>query len=317
MNINNRYIIYEDKCLGKGTFSKVYYGTTIDKSIEVAIKKIDITKYRKNKKILKSIENEINIMNIIKKKPHPNIVNCYDVLKIGYILYIILEYCECGDLGTLLTKPIKEVYAQYYFTQIVSGLKYLHDNDIIHRDIKPKNILLTNKRKHLKIADFGFAKYNYNNKPLYTICGSPLYMSPEIINGLQYNNQTDLWSLGMILYEMLYGFHPYNHCKTTDQLLTDIKINSIQIPPQNTINSEVSKECTELLKLLLQKNTSKRITWSKLFNNNWVKSYKYEFSSDIKDTTPESEESIIFELDVPGNDNSYCLVTKKKSKSAL
>ena len=283
MNINGKYKLFKNKCIGKGSFSIVYLGKRLLDNIDIAIKEIDISRYKTNKKILNNIENEIKILNTIKKNPHPNIVNCLDVVKIKDKIYIIMEYCENGDLSSIIGKPIKELYAQFYFVQIASGLKYLFDNGIIHRDMKPKNILLTNRRKVLKITDFGFAKYNYNNNFFDTVCGSPLYMSPEIIKGEKYNNMSDLWSVGMILYEMLFGKHPLNHCKTAKQLLNDVKTNSIKIPPDNITNKTLSHECLSLLKMLLQKNFTKRITWTDFFNHPWINRYEYIFNNELKD----------------------------------
>lgn len=165
-----------------------------------------------------------------------------------------MEYCDSGDLRTYLKKPIKEKWCQFFFCQLANGLKYLDKYNILHRDIKPKNILLTNKKKVLKIADFGFAKKQSKNIKLHeTICGSPLYMAPEIMENNKYNNQTDLWSIGMILYEMLYGFHPYESCKNIRQLLSMIDHGIIEIPPKNTQNKNISIECLDLLQKLLQK----------------------------------------------------------------
>lgn len=195
-----------------------------------------------------------------------------------------MEYCESGDLRSILKKPIKEKYAQFYFCQLANGLKYLDKHSIIHRDMKPKNILLTANRKVLKICDFGFAKKDTTQyKPTLhdTICGSPLYMAPEIMNHKLYNNQTDLWSIGMILYEMLYGFHPFAQCKSLTELKDKLYTNEIIIPPIGTKNKDVSKECIDLLTNLLQKRATTRITWKNFFDNPWVNAYNY--------TIPKSE----------------------------
>ena len=163
----DNYEIYKNKELGRGSFSIVYLGkyTGPDNNIiknnkEVAIKKIKMKNifYNHSLKSKEILNEEIKIMEMIKYNPHPNIVGCFDIIEIQMMIYIILEYCDSGDLRKILKKPIIEKYAQFYFTQLVNGLKYLDKHEIIHRDIKPKNILLTNNRKILKIADFGFAK---------------------------------------------------------------------------------------------------------------------------------------------------------------
>lgn len=271
------YRMTESHFLGEGAFSKVYLGIYngltnryIKKNTQVAIKIINTLKL--NEKTLKILEDEIAIMNIIKNDPHENIVVCYDIFRENNNIYIILEYCDSGDMRNILVgKPIKELYVKYYFNQLVKGLKYLYNKQILHRDIKPRNILLSNNKKVLKLADFGFAKQTqtYTQTHLYdTICGSPLYMAPEIMTKA-YNNQTDLWSVGMILYEMLYGVHPYGHCKNIPELQGEIN-RELYIPPLNNTNTQVSNECINLLTTLLQKNVGKRINWDEFFGNAWT-----------------------------------------------
>ena len=280
--------------LGKGSFSTVYLGTykghnntLITYGTTVAIKVIKTQNIpAKAKEVL---QEELNIMELIKYDPHPNVVRCYDVIIGDTESYIIMEYCDSGDLRGILKKPIKEKYAQFYFCQLANGLKYLDKHSIIHRDIKPKNILLTNSRRVLKIADFGFAK-KVNNQSLHeTFCGSPLYMAPEIINNNLYNNQIDLWSVGLILYEMLYGFHPFGTCKTIPELRSTVGKNIIEIPPQNTKNNNVSENCIQLLKKLLQKQANQRINWDEFFNNPWIKTYQYNSSNDNKKSEYENK----------------------------
>jgi len=275
------YEIYEKRFLGRGSFSLVYLGRYlgetniyISKGMRVAIKIID--KNKLSTSFMKIINDEINIMLMIRDNPHPNIVKCYDVIDEKDSIYMILEYCDCGDLRRLIEmkkKPLKEKFVQYYFSQLASGLKFLMDRNIIHRDIKPRNILLTNDRRELRIADFGFARRIKNISLFDTICGSPLYMAPEIMGKENYNKQTDLWSIGIILFEMLYNFHPYNRnktCREPTELMNKIKDNDLKIPPKNTKNKYVSAQCLDLLKKLLQRDVQKRMTWKEFFNHEWI-----------------------------------------------
>ena len=281
----DKYIFTRDKYneLGRGSFSIVYLATYnglsneyLIHSTKVAIKIIQTKGL--TPKAMDILYDELSIMDIIRHNPHPNIVNCYDIIKDQNEIYIILEYCDSGTLYDLMRKPIKEKYAQYYFCQLVNGLKYLDQQNIIHRDIKPKNILLTNKRKILKIADFGFAKQSKEQSLHETMCGSPLYMAPEILNNNMYNNQTDLWSVGMLLYEILFGFHPYGDCKTQLDLKEMQAGQIIEIPPKHTKNKDISYECLSLVKHLLEKKVTDRITWDGFFNHSWVASYQYDIN---------------------------------------
>ena len=158
---------------------------------------------------------------------------------------------------------IPEPLAQNYFSQIVNALKILYQKDIFHRDIKPNNILIENNVIYL--CDFGLSKYisqdNYDIKQ--SIVGSPLFMSPEIYGNLQFNIKSDLWSLGLVLFEMLAGYN-YLNSKNIPELLNKIK--NTDIPHIDNISNNVS----DLLIKLLNKNVDKRIEWEDLFIHDWI-----------------------------------------------
>ena len=134
------------------------------------------------------------------------------------------------------------------------GLKYLLDKDILHRDLKPQNILLTNEY-NIKITDFGFARKINKDVLLNTLCGSPMYMAPEIINKQDYNYKSDLWSVGVILYQMFYGTVPFN-VNNFVQLIK--KINS-QTIDYDINNIKISAQGLQLLKSLLEINVEKEL----------------------------------------------------------
>ncbi len=279
ISIQGKYTLNYKIKIGKGSYSTVYLGhVTSDKSKrKLAIKVID-TKHMKQQ-IKQIMDEEIKIMEQIKINPHPNIVECLDIIIEQNLIYIILEYCDSGDLSKLLKKPIKEKYVQFYFSQLANGLKYLSDHHIMHRDMKPSNILLSNHSKVLKIADFGFAKNTEPNILYNTICGSPLYMAPEIILHSSYDDKIDLWSVGMILYQMLYTIHPYKKCKTIPELMDAFNKIKIDVPPKlqiGYINEPISDECLDLLSRLLKTDVSERIKWNDFFDHVWITNYKVE-----------------------------------------
>ena len=142
---------------------------------------------------------------------------------------------------------------------------YLLDNNILHRDLKPQNILLTNNYD-LKITDFGFARYVDKSKDIViqTLCGTPMYMAPEIMKYKKYDIKSDLWSVGVIMYQMLFGKLPYN-AKNFLDLIKSIDKKPIKIPDFIT----VSPSCKDLLLKLLQKDPNKRINWNDFFNHHW------------------------------------------------
>jgi serine/threonine protein kinase len=268
------YEIFKSSILGTGTYSIVYLGRCISSKIPekilrtdklVAIKKINMRKL--NQHSSKMLTTEIGIIKEMILNKHQNIVDCYDVINDLDVTYIIMEYCDGGDLSSLLIgKPFKNLYIRYYFGQIVNAIKFLRENTIIHRDMKPKNILLVNDKKILKLCDFGFAKHNNSLKRVTTVCGSPLYMAPEIYKQESYTESVDVWSLGIILFEMVFGIHPFAKYNDVESLSASIVKNDIQIGTSN----EVSYECLNLLQQMLQKYEYNRINIDELFLHPWI-----------------------------------------------
>ena len=247
-----------NKRIGRGSFSKIYIGKSIFNNNKVAIKKIRI---KEQKKFINLIQREISIM---KNLSHPNILNMLDFIKTEREYYLILEYCELGDFSKFLNnRALKEKHAHRFLFQIASGLKYLYSKKIVHRDLKPQNILVA-KNFQLKISDFGFAKFQKSNLSE-TICGSPLYMAPEILTYKKYTDKADLWSVGIILYEMLCGKTPFNS-STIYELVQDIENTKIAIPK----HIKISEECFELLFNLIVVDPDFRISWNEFFKDTWI-----------------------------------------------
>ena len=263
MNIGDYKI--SSKRIGKGGFSTVYLGEQKYTKELYAIKQIDVENiYKLNKNIKREIE-------LHKKIKHRNIISLYDILYDDKIhsIYLILEYCKIGDFAKFQNKqPLKEVYIQKYIKDLSEGLKYLYKYNIIHRDLKPQNLLISNCGD-IKISDFGFAKeYDNINNLKNTYCGSPLYMAPEILHYKKYDNKSDLWSVGIIIYEMITGKPPY-HVKNFYQLIKLIDKENIILPTK--FKSYISIELQKLLASLLVKEPNNRICCNDFFSNKWLK----------------------------------------------
>lgn len=260
MNEIGDYVYNDKNILGKGSFSLVYLGESLKNNEKIAIKKIYINPKKKD---FYDIKNEINIL---QKLNHPNIVLLKNKIILEKDLYIILEYCPLGDLNSFFNKKmVKEEYVKHYAIQIISGLKYLALNNIMHRDIKPHNILLKNIY-NVKISDFGFAKYYDKFDLSKTLCGSPIYMAPEIMQFKSYNYKTDIWSLGILLYELLYGTPPFiarNHIELIHTINSQKVVYSYKNP--------ISKECISFLENLLQKNEKLRPDYPIIEQHDWIK----------------------------------------------
>lgn len=254
---NIKAYVVDRRRIGKGSFSTIYKcrHNVTDKTY--ALKEITIDK-NKNKL---SIKREFEIM---RKLNHENIVKIHDVIIDTQLnnIYFIMDYYEYGDLSNFLKKqPLKEKFTRKYMKQLSKGLKYLLDNNILHRDLKPQNILIS-KNYDIKITDFGFATYYTKDTIINTLCGSPMYMAPEIITKNGYNYKSDLWSVGIILYEMLHGYTPFN-VQNFIELIKEIKKKNI------IIKVDVSEECKELIYSLCKTNPNERIGWNEFFDHRW------------------------------------------------
>lgn len=195
------------KKLGSGSTATVWSGSHRDTHLQVAIKVINREKLAPA--LLKRVDLEISIM---KKLQHPHLLRLYETIHTDKHIYLILEYCEGGDLSRFIKSKgkLSANTSMYLFQQLASGLRYLYSANLIHRDIKPQNLLLTMKQDRviLKIADFGFARRLDDLDLAATLCCSPLYGSPELLGGQSYDGRVDLWSAGMVLHEMVTGKLP-------------------------------------------------------------------------------------------------------------
>jgi serine/threonine-protein kinase ULK/ATG1 len=255
----NNYVFSKDNYLGKGSFSRVYLGKNIINNEEVAVKIINISKCNQYIDINKEIE-------ILRELHHENIVKLEDSILKDEQLYIILEYCSLGDLNKFFNKvAIKEIYVKHYAKQIIDGLMYLSSKNIMHRDIKPHNILLKNIYT-IKLTDFGFAKHYNNTDMTSTLCGSPIYMAPEIMKLKNYNYKADIWSLGVVLYELLFAEHPFT-ARNHFELVKVIENNEVKFLDYPAI----SNECKQFITILLNKNPLKRASFNDIVNHQWLK----------------------------------------------
>ena len=244
---------YYTEPIGQGSFSLIYRGYRLKDKKLIAIKKF--TKFIEKK----YIDSEINLM---KNLNNSNILKLYEVIKTKTNLYLVLEYCEQGDLTKYINSKNNN-YDSIYIYQLILALKYLYHKNILHRDIKPQNILIHNNV--IKICDFGFATDLKNNDLLNTFCGSPLYMAPEILKLGEYTDKSDIWSLGIIIYEILFKEHPYP-CKNQQDLINTIKNTSNLI-----INVEwIDEDLKYIIEKMLDKNPYTRINWKNIFNSKWI-----------------------------------------------
>ncbi|CAI2362772.1 unnamed protein product [Moneuplotes crassus] len=240
--------------LGKGGFAKVYEFMNTETRETFAAKVIpkeSLLKKRAKQKLISEIK-------IHKSVKHKHVVGFEHYFEDSSCVYILLNLCPNQSLNELLKrrKRLHEIEVRYYTLQIVSALEYLHKNRVIHRDLKLGNLFI-NEDMDLKLGDFGLAaKLDFDGERKRTICGTPNYIAPEVLEGRNgHSYEVDIWSLGVIIYTLIVGKPPFetSNVKST---YDKIRKNSYYFPEHVSI----SKEAKSLIKLVLNSNPTKRPT---------------------------------------------------------
>ena len=276
-----KYYISLGKLLGKGGFAEVYLGEDKNTHKLYAVKKINLTNIDSKSKSY--IENEIKILSMIK---HPNIIKLKFTNRASpNLLYLGLEYCNGGSLYKNLydyiykyKTPFTEKLVQKIMRDILSGVKCLHENGVIHRDLKLDNILVNYKNKidldtvniynsEIKIIDFNIS-YRVNYLKPVTAVGTVQNMAPSIVLNMEgfhktYDEKIDIWSLGTLCYEMLFGkpLFPY---LSREQILNNI------LSCQFKIEKTISTQARSFLYCMLQKEGINRLTAKQLLNHEFI-----------------------------------------------
>lgn len=277
--------VYFTPAIGKGSYSRVFLGHKITDTRNppdyVAIKRISTSHMKKLS--APRIKREIDLL---KKLSHPNIVSFHDAFTdIGRNVYIVTEWCNYGDLNRFTkTEVLSHDEIHDCMKQIRDALKYLLKHNILHRDIKPQNILINKDQVSgsitIKIADFGFAKAFdtlSDDSMTETLCGTPMYLSPEVIKTKKYAITSDLWAIGVILYQLFYHTTPFQHPRNILELIRSIEQMRLTIPTDPKVDPSVK----ELMISLLQTDPVKRCSWGNFFDHQWLGP-----STEIKDDSP-------------------------------
>ncbi|XP_017151151.1 serine/threonine-protein kinase polo-like [Drosophila miranda] len=200
---------------------------------------------------------------------HPSIVKFFSSFDDIDNTYIVLELCRMRSMSELKRrrKIITEFECRYYITQIIEGVQYLHDNRIIHRDLKLANLFL-NDMLHVKIGDFGLAtRIELEGDRRYSVCGSPNYIAPEILTKKGHSFEADIWSIGCIMYKLLAGRPPFHH-KTREGVFSNIKKCQYSVPSWLTISA------ADMIVSMLQLDPERRPAIGQLLNCNFLKAAK-------------------------------------------
>lgn len=265
---NTVYVLSEEP-IGTGAFAEVWLGThkrTGDIRAIKIFKKSEIPEEEiESRSVLAEVE-------ILRTLDHPNILKVYEYFEDQDHYYIVMEYCEGGDIFDKIERngKISERYAAKVMIYLLKGVNYLHSRHVVHRDIKPENILITNKSKYadmnIKIIDFNVATKK-TEKNLKGVTGTTDYMAPEVFGGV-YDEKCDLWSCGVVLYLMICGQLPFPS-PNDEEAERAIRTQKLEFP--GNLFDGVSRECKDLISKLMNKNPKNRLNAIKALHHPWLK----------------------------------------------
>ncbi|XP_034237589.1 phosphorylase b kinase gamma catalytic chain, skeletal muscle/heart isoform isoform X3 [Thrips palmi] len=265
------YARYEPKeILGRGISSTVRRCIEKETGIEFAAKIIDLSNDSHDgggdgKTMLEATIEEVKILRLV--AGHPYIIEMHDVFESSTFIFLVFELCKNGELFDYLTTVVtlSEKKTRYIMRQLFEALKYVHSKNIVHRDLKPENILLDDNL-NIKLTDFGFARVLQPGMKLTELCGTPGYISPEMINTAMYENQDDaegydlaidLWACGVIMYTLLVGCPPFWHRKQMVMLRNIMEGKYSFTSPEW---ADISEPPKDLIRKLLVVDPKKRIS---------------------------------------------------------
>ena len=258
--------------IGNGGYAKVYLGTHIPTKEKVAIKVIDKEELFEEEINKKRLLLEISIL---KKVRHKNIIKLYEIMETPQTIYLVMEYCNSGELFDFIVgkDKLSENQACSFYQEIIDALSYLHSQNIVHRDVKPENILLNkiNRIINCKLIDFGISRTFQNNELVSTPCGTASYASPEMHKGEAYNPiLSEVWSSGILLFSMVCGYLPFSEEDELENINNILKGN-YEFPD----DIELSPEIKDLIKHLLDINPETRYNLDKIKQHPWFNLVPY------------------------------------------
>ena len=271
-SLDNFAPIYDENgkvhIVGSGSYGQVYLAIHFINKKYYAIKHMDKKKLFSQLHSLDSIQKEIDIQSRI---DHPNIVKLLYVKETHLSYDLVMEYASNGNLFHYIRKykGLNENKTFSLFIQVVNAINFMHSNDLIHRDIKPENILIY-ENNVIKLCDFGWC-VKLEGHQRGTFCGTTEYMSPELVNHQGYGKEIDVWSLGILLYEMIHGYSPFRPNKpkfNEKDVMENIKNHNL------IFGKTVSDECKELIYHLLDPDINKRYKVEDIYNSEFVKKYE-------------------------------------------
>lgn len=245
--------------IGRGAFTSVFQAVHIDTGCRVAVKLIRKTSDLDMSKLRREVD-------ALSQTDHPNILTMYEVEEDDDCLILVCDFIERGSLKEKveIQGHLDEKRAKQWFVSLVNVVSYLHtEAHIVHRDLKADNILIDDS-DNIKLADFGLCNFFSEKQPLLkTNCGTPTHVSPEVIRGQPYGPQTDIWSMGVILYYMLTGLLPF-----VDTSIMGCMRKVLETEP--SYPRSISPMAKDLISRLLRKDPKDRLTLAEIKTHPWL-----------------------------------------------
>jgi calcium-dependent protein kinase len=256
----------DKKKLGEGSYGSVCKATNISTKAIRAVKTIAKSQLKNSDKFRQEIA-------IMKMMDHPNIIKLYESFEDHRNIYLVMELCAGGELFDKIIEAghFSEVQAAILMQQIIRAIYYMHENQVCHRDLKPENFLFMDKnpieKNYLKIIDFGLSCKFKAGQALATKAGTPYYVAPQVLAG-SYDNLSDLWSCGVIMYVLLCGYPPF-YGDTDADVLAKVRLGNVTFNPADWKN--VSDDAKQLIRHLLKMSPSERYNAEQALNHEWIK----------------------------------------------
>ncbi|XP_034237887.1 serine/threonine-protein kinase MARK1-like [Thrips palmi] len=270
------------RLMGKGNYARVEEAVHLDvDNAHVAVKMID-THTVKDPYVLRHLEREAKVLQQLK---HPNIMAIFEVLRTGSFYCMVTEPLYGGELCTHVNRQprghLDEATTLVFGAQLISAVAHMHALQVVHRDLKTKNIMLSKRGDHVKIVDFGLGRTWSRTRPLLTHCGSPGYAAPEIyqrdsLTRRPYGPEVDLWSLGVVLYYMAVGRMPFPPCRDKGRTAEERRRRLVAMISKGATDHHVklmghfSPEFRDLVQGLLTASVPRRMTLQQAIQHPWV-----------------------------------------------
>jgi len=256
--------------LGRGHFATVRLATHLPTGIRYAVKIIHKSELSKN---LTKIYEEIRILQAVGR--HPNVVSLIDTFEDETSFYLVMEYCTGGDVFTHIVESgsFSEVHAIKVCRELALALKHIHSKGVVHRDLKPENILLesTEEGAAIKVADFGLSKLlRSDDQIMRTVCGTWAYCAPEVIKRKPYTPLVDNWTLGVLMFTLLVGYHPFDIYGDLPEPKLLRRVVNVQYDFEDSAWDDVSDMAKELIMKLIVDDPQERMTLDDFLASDWI-----------------------------------------------